>query len=114
MGLIDNISQNVVGLAIPPSEYDEEFVVSSISTFINSLELFDNVILNELANDNLAPCQLIKRRAENKKTTSKTSKRDLNEHSFISYASGQLQTQKTNQFCSNHYENQSALTRNSS
>ena len=93
MGLIDNMSQNLVGLAIPPSEYDEDFVVSSISTFINNLEMFDNVILNELANHNLTPCQLIKRRAENNMTTSKTSKRDLIEHSFKNSASGQLQTQ---------------------
>ena len=76
--------------------------------------MFDNVILNELANHNLAPCQLIKRSAENKRTLSKTSKRDLNEHSFKSSAGGQLQTQKTNKFFSNHYENQSALTRNNS
>ena len=45
MGLIDYNSQNLVGLAIPPSQYDEEFVVASIKAFINNLELIDNVIL---------------------------------------------------------------------
>ena len=42
MGLIDYISRNPVGLAIPPSEYDEEFVVASIRAFINNLEMIDN------------------------------------------------------------------------
>ena len=37
MGLIDYISRNLVGLAIPPSEYHEEFVVASIRAFINNL-----------------------------------------------------------------------------
>ena len=68
MVLIDYKSRNPVGLAIPPSKYDEEFVVASINTFINNLEVTDTVILNELANQNLAPCQLIKNRAENKGT----------------------------------------------
>ena len=59
------MSRYPVGLTIPPSEYDEEeIVVASISTFINNLETIDNVILNELANQNLAPCQLIKKRAK--------------------------------------------------
>ena len=47
MGLIDYMSRSPVGLAIPPSEYDEEFVVASIDTFINTLEVIDNVILHE-------------------------------------------------------------------
>ena len=55
MGLIDYMSQNPVRLAIPPSEYDEEFVVASIRTFINNLEMIDNLILNNLANQNKAP-----------------------------------------------------------
>ena len=42
----------------------------------------DNVILNELANQNLAPRQLIKKRAENKRTSIATSKTDSNEHFF--------------------------------
>ena len=66
MGLIDYMSQNPVRLAIPPSEYDEEFVVASIRTFINNLEMIDNLILNNLANQNKAPYELIKKRAKNK------------------------------------------------
>ena len=66
MGLIDYMSRNLVGLPIPPSVYDEEFVVAAINTFINNLEMIDNVILNQLANQNKAPCDLIKKRAENK------------------------------------------------
>ena len=50
MGLIDYMSRNPVGLAIPPSEYDEKFVVASINAIITNLELIDNVILNNLAN----------------------------------------------------------------
>ena len=87
------MSRSPVGLAIGPSEYDEKFVVSSINTFINNLEVIDIVILNELTNQNLAPCQLIKKRAENKRTTINTSKPDLNKHSFKNSASGQLQSQ---------------------
>ena len=60
MGLIDNMSRNPVVLAIPPNEYDEEFVVSSIRTFINNLEMIDTVILNNLANQNKALYELIK------------------------------------------------------
>ena len=66
MGLIDYISRNPVGLAIAPSEYDEEFVVASIKKFINNLEMIDNVILNNLANQNKAPYELIKKHAKNK------------------------------------------------
>ena len=58
MGLIDQMSK--VGTAIPSSEYDEEFVVASNNEFIN------NVILSSLINRMLAPCQLIKKRAEKK------------------------------------------------
>ena len=39
LGSIDYMFQNPVGLAIPPSEYGEEFVVASIRTFVNNLEL---------------------------------------------------------------------------
>ena len=66
MGLTHYISRNPLGLAIPPSKYDEEFVVASNNAFINDLELFDNVILNNLANQNKAPYELIKKRAKNK------------------------------------------------
>ena len=96
------MSQNLAGLAIPLSEYDEDFVVASIKTFIINLEVIHNVILNELANQNLAPSQLVKKRAEHKRTTVNTSKPVLNKHSLKNSASGQLQTQKSNQFCSNH------------
>ena len=60
------MSQNPVGLAIPPSEYDEDFVVASIRTFIKNLEMIDNVILNNLANQNKAQCELIKKSAKTK------------------------------------------------
>ena len=50
MGLIDYMSRNPVGLAIPLSEYDEEFVVASFRTLINNLEMIDNISLNNLAN----------------------------------------------------------------
>ena len=64
MGLLDYMSRNPVGLPLPPSEYDEEFVVAANTTFINSLEMIDNVILNPLANHNKAPYDLIKKRTE--------------------------------------------------
>ena len=38
MGLIDYMSRNPVGLAIPPSEYDEEFVAASIKVIINNIK----------------------------------------------------------------------------
>ena len=49
-----------------PSESDEEFFVASINSFINNLKLIENVILNNLANQNKAPYELIKKRAKNK------------------------------------------------
>ena len=49
------MSQNPVGVPIPPSEYDEEFLVATINTLINNLEMVDNVIINQLANQNKAP-----------------------------------------------------------
>ena len=82
MGLIDYMSRNPVGLAIPPSEYDEDFVFASINAFINNLELIDNVILNKFANQNKAPCALIKKRAENKGSLDATSNTQIkSEHS---------------------------------
>ena len=60
------MSPNPVGLAIPPSKYDKEFIVASIRTFINNLEITDNVILNNLANQNKAPYELVKKRAKTK------------------------------------------------
>ena len=47
MGLIDYISRNPVGTARPSSTSDEEFVVASINSFINNLEMIDNLILNQ-------------------------------------------------------------------
>ena len=101
-------------MSIPPSEYDEELVVASNSTFIKNLQKIDNVILNELANQNLAPRQLIKKRAEKERTTIGTSETDSNEHFFKNSASGQLQTKIPIQFYSNRHKNQSVLTRNNS
>ena len=48
MGLIDYMSRNPVGMAIPPSVYDQEFIVISINAFINNPELIDK--LNNLTN----------------------------------------------------------------
>ena len=62
MGLVDHMSQNPVKLPTPPSEYDKEFVVASINTFINSLEMIDNVILIILTKQNRAPYDLIKKK----------------------------------------------------
>ena len=67
MALIDCIARYPVGMALPSSKYDEEFVVASIDAIINNLELIDNVILNNLANKNKAPCELIKKRAQKTK-----------------------------------------------
>ena len=47
MGLIDHLSRNLVGIAMPPSAYDEEFNVASISSFVNNLEMIDNLFLNQ-------------------------------------------------------------------
>ena len=66
MRLIGYKSPNPFRLAITPSEYDEEFVVASINAFINNLESIDNGVPKNLANQNRAPCQLIKKRAKNK------------------------------------------------
>ena len=63
MGLINYISQNLVGLPIPLSKYDKEFLVAAIITFINNLEMIDIVILNK-ANQNKAPYDLIKARGK--------------------------------------------------
>ena len=94
------MSKNPVGLAIPPSACDEEFVVSSINAIINNLEMIENVIVNNLANQNKAPYQLIKKRAENKRLLISTSNSQLKSQHSAHSASGQLQTFKPNQFCS--------------
>ena len=110
MGLTDYMSQTPVGLAIPPSEYDEEFVVASINAFINDLELIDNVILNHLANQNKAPYELIKKRAEIKGLLNATS----NTHSTYEHSKhsthGQLRTKTSIQSHSKIANEQSALS----
>ena len=71
-GLIDYMSRNLVGLALLPSEYNEEFDVASIISLFFNLELIDNFILNTLANQNRAPDRLIKKRMEKKESRSLT------------------------------------------
>ena len=92
IGLIDFIFRNPVGFAIPPSEYDEEFVVASINAFINNLKLIDNVILNNLANQITAPYELIKKRAKNKGLLYASSNAQLTTKHSKHSACGQLQT----------------------
>ena len=114
MGLIDYMSRNPVGLAKPPSEYDEEFVVASINAFINDLELIDNVILKNLANQNKAPYELIKKRAENKEVLNATS----NTHSACEHSKysthGHLQTRTSIQSHSKITNEQSVLSQQNS
>ena len=110
MGLIDYMSRNPVGLAIPPSDYNEGLVVASINAFINNLELIDNVILNNLANQNKAPYELIKKRAKNKGLLEANLNTQLTiKHSKHS-ARGQLQTHNQFHFHSKFVKKQSALT----
>ena len=107
MGLIDYMSRNPVGLPLPPSEYDEEFKVATITTFINNLEMIDNVILNQLANHNKAPYDLIKKRAENKKLlTARTNAQITTKHSKHS-TNGQLLFKNKVQSISISVQNQS-------
>ena len=110
MGLLDQMSWNSVGLAIPPSECDEVFVAASINAFINNLEMIDYVILKTLANRNLAPYQLIQKRAEDKRQIYSTSNSQLKEQQSGSSRIGLLQKLKQNQFCSNQSKTQSALS----
>ena len=107
MGLIDYMSRNPVGLPLPPSEYDEEFVVAAITTFINNLEMIDNVILNQLANQNKAPYDLIKKRAENKGLlAARTNAQLTTEHSKHS-TNGQSLPKTRIQSNSNSFQDQS-------
>ena len=109
MGLIDYMSRNPVGLAIPPSDYDKEFVVASNNAFINNLELIENVILNNLANENKAPYEQIKKCAEIKRSLDVTSNTQIkNEHSKLSIHS-QLRTKTKIQSHSKTVREQSAL-----
>ena len=111
MGLIGYISRNQVGLAIPPSEYDEEFVVTSIRAFNNNLEMIDNVILNNRANQNKAPYELIKKRAKNKGLLNAASNTQLAMKHSKHSATGHCQTKNTNQSHSTSAKNQSTLFR---
>ena len=67
MWLINNTFTNSVGLALTPSDYNQEFVVASNNSSIANIILIDNVILNNLASQNRAPHRLIKKRAESKR-----------------------------------------------
>ena len=69
----------------PPSAYDEEFVVASISSLVNNLEMIDNLFPKQLANRKLSPYRLIKKRAE----SNGTSNAQLNSNHFILCISGQ-------------------------
>ena len=110
MGLKDYMSRNLVGLPIPPSEYDEEFVVAAIITFINNLEMIDKVVLNQLANQNKAPHDLIKKCAENKGLLdARTNAQFITKHSKNS-VSGQLLPKNRSQSNSNSVQSQSTLS----
>ena len=110
MGLIDYLSRNPVGLTIPTSEYDEEFVVASINAFINNLDLIDNVILNNLANQNKAPFELIKKRAKNKGLLDSNLNTQLTTKHSKHSSRGQMQTHNHIQFHSKFANKQSALS----
>ena len=71
--------------------------------------MIDNVILNQLANQNKAPCDLIKKRAENKGLlTARTNAQLTTKHSKHSI-SGQLLPKTRIQSNSNSVQNQSTL-----
>ena len=110
MGLIDYMSRNPVGLPKPPSEYDEEFLVAAINTFINNLEMIDNVILNQLANQNKAPYDLIKKRAENKRLLDARTNAQLTTKHFKHFVSGQLLPKNRIESNSNSVQNHSTLS----
>ena len=107
MGSIDYKSQNPDGLAITPSEYDKEFVVESIIASMNNFELIDNVHPNNLANQNRAPCQRIKKRAENKGFLNSISNAQLTSRNYTHSESGQLKPRGQIQFDSKSTRNQS-------
>ena len=110
MGLIDYMSQNPVEFPIPPSEYDEDFVVGAINTFMNNLEMIDIVILKKLANQNKAPYDLIKKRAKNKgKLDARTDAQLTTKYSKHSF-SGQLLPKNRIQSNSKSFQNQSTLS----
>ena len=108
MGLIDYMSRNPVGLEMSPNEFYEEFVVASINAQINNLELIDNVIVNNLANQNRAECQLIRKRAENKGLLNNISNAYLTSQQSTRSESGQLKHRGQIRFHSKSTRNQSA------
>ena len=110
MGLIGYMSQNPYGLVIPLSEYDEEFVVASIKTFINNLEMIYNVIVNNLANQNKAPYDLIKKHAENKGLLEANSNAQISTKNSKQSNSGQLLPKNKIQSNSNSAHKQSILS----
>ena len=97
------MSRNPV--AIISSAYDEEIAVTSINAFKNNLEMIENVIFSILANQNKAPYQLIKKRAENQRFLTSTSNSQLKFQHSAHSGSGQLKTFKPNQFCSKYLKN---------
>ena len=107
MGLIDYVSWNLVGLAIPLSEYDQEFVVASINLFIANLEMIDNLILKKPANQKRAPCRLIKTRAENERTQTSQSISKVHSKHFTHRISGQISQQNLNHLLTNSSKIQS-------
>ena len=92
------------------SEYDEEFVAAAINTFINNLELIDNVILNKLANQNKAPYDLIKKRAEKKGLLDARINAQLTSKHSKHSVSDQLLPKNRIQSNSNSVQNQSNLS----
>ena len=90
MGLDDFMSQNPFELAIPPSEYVKDFVAASINSFITNLEMFDNLILNQLANKKLAPYRLIKNCAETERTLLRQSNSQVYSKNFTHPISGHI------------------------
>ena len=75
--------------------------------------MIDNGILKKFANQNRAPYQLIKKRAENKRLQVNTSNSQLTSQLSANSGSGPLQTFKPNQFCSKPSQTQSAQTQSS-
>ena len=98
----NKMSRSLVRLAKPPKKHHEEIVLASMNTFIVNLEVIDNLILNQLANEKRAPNRLIKNRAENK-SARKTSQTKFQVHFKHSkqLASGQSHQQNSNQSIKN-------------
>ena len=110
MVLIEYMSRNPVELEIPSSKYDEELVVASIRIFINNLEMIANVFLNNLANQNKAPYELIKKRAKIEGLLNAASNTHLTKKHSKHSATGHCHTNNRNQFHSKSTINQSSLS----